>query len=107
MHASDYCATAAKLVSGERESTYGDKETNHDNIAMLWSAYLAVRRDPTAPISALDVAHMMILLKLARTQLGAGHHHDNYVDMAGYAGIAGQLSEAEMTTRAHRAQAPR
>ena len=31
---------AEKLVGGDRQEDYGDKLTNHQNIANLWSAYL-------------------------------------------------------------------
>lgn len=32
--------TAEIILGGERENEYGDKRTNHNNIATLWSAYL-------------------------------------------------------------------
>jgi len=35
----------------------------------------------------LDIAHMMILFKMARVQ-GQAPKRDNYVDLCGYAGIA-------------------
>ncbi len=83
--------SAADLVHGDRANTHGDKRKNHQNIAGLWNAYLAIRRDPAAPLNHIDVAHMMVLLKLARTQLGA-HNADDHVDMVGYAAIAGELA---------------
>jgi hypothetical protein len=83
-NASELLQQAAKIVSDDRAITYGSKRTNHENIARLWGAYL--RREVTPQ----DVALMMILLKIARTQLGTGSV-DNYVDMAGYAGIAGEI----------------
>tara|TARA_R100000963_G_scaffold34519_1_gene28422 strand:- start:2053 stop:2343 length:291 start_codon:yes stop_codon:yes gene_type:complete len=78
--------TAAKLLSGNREKEYGNKKENHENIANLWSAYL--HRN----ISAHDVAVLMLLLKVARTQLGSTSA-DTYIDMVGYAAIAGELNE--------------
>lgn len=83
-NASELLAQASKIVSDERAITYGGKRANHENIARLWGAYL--KKD----ISPEDVALMMILLKVARTQLGTGSM-DNYIDMAGYAGIAGEI----------------
>lgn len=91
MKASDICAKAGSLVSGDREASHGPKLKNHENIAALWNAYLAIRRDPVAPLSALDAAQMMALLKIARTQLGATNP-DDYVDLAGYAGVAGEIA---------------
>lgn len=94
MKASEICATAAELVSGDRQTTHGDKKENHENIAKLWSAYLAIRREPGAPLDAQDAALMVALLKIARTQTGS-HNIDDYVDLAGYAGVAGEIAETE------------
>jgi hypothetical protein len=94
MKASDIAATAASLMSGDREQTHGPKRQNHDNIAALWNAYLAIRREPRGPLSAADVAHMMALLKVARTQLGA-NNVDDWIDGAAYMSIAGELAELE------------
>ncbi len=84
MKAQETLKTAASLISGDRARKHGDAQENHDNIARLWSAYLGKNLD------AHDVACMMVLLKIARTQTGA-INPDNYVDMAGYAAIAGEL----------------
>ena len=80
---------AAQIVSGDRAAQHGPKERNHQNIADHWNAYLGARLD--RPLTALDVALMMVELKIARTKAGAGiANRDNYVDMAGYAGCAGR-----------------
>lgn len=92
MSAQQIAMAAAKLVSGDREKTHGDKLQNHENIATMWNAYMQIRREPGAPLSPLDVALMIDLLKTARTQLGA-HNPDDYVDKAGYAGVAGEIAE--------------
>ncbi len=91
MKASEIASNAAKLLSADREKTHGPKRLNHQKIAALWNAYLGIRPDPSAPLSELDVALMMNQLKVARTQLGA-HNPDDYVDMVGYAAIAGELA---------------
>ncbi len=91
MKAGDILTTAAGLVDGDRQETYGDLKQNHDKIATLWNAYLSIRREPTAPLNAQDVAHLMALLKVARTQLGADNIDDS-VDGAAYLAIAGELS---------------
>lgn len=83
--------SAADLVANDRANTHGDKRKNHKNIAALWNAYLDIRRDPASPLTETDVAQMMVLLKLARTQLGA-FNQDDYVDLVGYAAIAGELA---------------
>lgn len=75
---------ANKAVNGEREQTYGSPENNFNRIALLWSAYLKY------PINDMDVANMMILFKVARTQENK-EHLDNWVDIAGYAACAGEI----------------
>ena len=82
---------AAQIVSGDRAAQHGPKERNHQNIADHWNAYLGARLD--RPLTSLDVALMMVELKIARTKAGAGiTNRDNYVDMAGYAGCAGEIA---------------
>ena len=92
MKAHDILTLAAKLVSGDRAATYGDMGRLHTNIAILWSAWMKVRRDPAAPLTPEDVAHMDTLKKMARTQCGEGTE-DNYMDAAAYQSIAGELNE--------------
>ena len=74
-----------KVVRGPRERDYGDKTTNHENIAKLWSAFLDYE------ISAHNVAICMMLVKVAR--LKHRPTEDCYIDMAGYAAIAGEIND--------------
>ena len=76
------------LVKGQREIDYGDKGKNLSNIAKLWSAYL------DTPVTAHDVAIMMTLLKVARTNLGTVSE-DTYIDMSAYGAIAGEIKFKE------------
>lgn len=92
MKAADICATAADLVSGERDRQHGDAKINHENIAALWNAYLGYRL--RAPLTAKDAAIIMALLKIARTKTG-DHNDDDYVDAVGYLALAGQMAEPE------------
>lgn len=91
MLAPEILQNAALLVGGERANQHGDKEKNFSNIAALWNAYLSIRRDPVAPISAVDVGLMLAALKIARVHSGR-FNMDNFVDMAGYAGCAGEIA---------------
>lgn len=84
MKAKETLKIAASLVSGDRAKKHGDAQENHDKIAKLWSAYLGKNLD------AHDVACLMALLKIARTQTGATNP-DDYIDICGYAAIAGEL----------------
>jgi hypothetical protein len=89
MKADQFLETAKSLVTGARADAYGDMKVNHENIAALWSQFLGVR------ISAEQVAIMMMLMKIARTMSAGQHQQDTYVDMCGYASIAGEISWRE------------
>lgn len=92
MNTKEILELATKLVGGERQRTHGDKHQNHWNIAQLWNAYLSIRiRSQGQQLCPRDIAILMVLLKVSRTVLG-DHNPDNYVDMAGYAGIAGEIA---------------
>ncbi len=86
------CVTAASAVSSDRAESYGSVKQNHENIARLWNAYLESRREPKTKLDALDILHMMALLKIARTQLGE-YNEDNWIDGVGYLALAGEVSE--------------
>lgn len=88
----EVCAKAANLVGGDRQKTHGDKVENHQNIASLWNAFLGYRILENNHLTPRDVALMMALLKIARTKSGS-HNLDDYVDLAGYAGVAAEIAE--------------
>jgi hypothetical protein len=83
---------AKELVSGDRNQKHGDKVSNHENIARLWTSYLQNKTKINIVVLPEDVANLMILLKVARTQAGE-HNLDDYVDTCGYASIAGEIAE--------------
>ena len=87
MDCREYLEKTIKIVRGPRERDYGDKTTNHENIAKLWSAFL------DHEISAHNVAICMMLVKVAR--LKHRPTEDCYLDMAGYAAIAGEINDKE------------
>lgn len=93
MRAHEIAARAAELVGGDRDRQHGAKVANFANIAALWNAYILIRRDPGLPLDATDVAHMMVLMKAARTQTGS-LNIDDHVDMCGYAACAGEIAVA-------------
>lgn len=80
LHAAESC------ICGQREQDYGSPENNFKIIANLWSDYL------DAEITALDVAMMMCLLKIARIKNGGGTG-DSFVDLAGYAACGGEIHD--------------
>lgn len=79
---------AHEIITGDRHDSYGPAENSFQRISMLWEAYLGM------PITDLDVAWMMVLLKIARSQHNR-HHIDNYIDVAGYAALASELAKEE------------
>lgn len=83
--------TALRCVCGDREQDYGSPENNFSTIAMLWSTYLC-GRGVDEPLTPVDVAAMLGLLKIARIASGHGKA-DNWVDLAGYAACGGELEE--------------
>ena len=85
---------AHRTINGERQQRYGSPEDSHAVIADMWNGYLAARRTAgkSKNLDATDVAHMMVQFKLARQLNGAGKL-DNYVDAAGYIGIAADMQD--------------
>jgi Domain of unknown function (DUF6378) len=72
----DIVNEALRLIHGDRQESYGDAKENNGRIAALWSAYLGTN------VTAVDVAKMMVLLKLSRSR--QRYHKDNYVDAVAY-----------------------
>ena len=82
----DVCLSKAKeCVCGKREQDYGTPENNFTKIAKLWSAYSGFG------FSAIDVAMMMALLKVARISTGTATE-DSFVDLAGYAACGCEIA---------------
>lgn len=77
-------AEANSIVSGDRESAYGIPENSFDSIAKIWQVILKTEVTPQ------QVALCMVALKVVRAT-SSPNKSDNYVDMAGYAAIAGEL----------------
>lgn len=85
--------TAMGLTGGDRDVEYGDPMVNLRHNAELWSTYLVQKYSlDHLTITEEDVAHMMVLLKVARTFSG-NVKRDTYVDAAAYAAIAGEMAE--------------
>ena len=67
---------AVRLVSRDRQDTYGSPEENLTRIAAMWAGYLGHE------VTAEDVALMMVLVKISRSK--AGYSRDNAVDGVAY-----------------------
>jgi len=85
MKSKEYLEKTIKIISGDRHNDYGDKTINHQNIADLWSVFLGHK------VTAQQAAVCMLLVKVAR--LKHRRTEDCYIDMAGYAAIAGEIQD--------------
>ena len=90
MTRSEILKSAERCVCTDRNQQYGEPEDNFRTISMLWSVYLCAR-GMEKPLSAADVGAMMALFKLGRIATG-GYKADNFIDLAGYAACAGEIS---------------
>ena len=75
---------AIQITTSDRNAAYGNPENNFANIAAYWSSYLTQSTKVDIVISPQDVAHMMILMKVARLATNPTHY-DSLLDIAGYA----------------------
>ena len=82
---------AKKIVTGDRQNTYGDALDNFSDIARLWSAYLQT------DIGAEDVACMMALFKIARIEGSHYGHLDSWVDAIGYLALGAEIARVEVS----------
>lgn len=78
---------AAKIVTQDRNATYGDPEINFTRTAKIWSVILGQN------ITNEQVAMMMIGLKMARFAQGSGFQPDTWIDIAGYAGCGYEVGQ--------------
>lgn len=82
--AASILAEAQEIVDGSRRTTHGWAERSFQRTADLWRALLGI------DVTAVDVALMLALLKVARMQCGEPVR-DHFVDAAGYMALAGEL----------------
>lgn len=75
---------AARLITGDRNKTYGSPTQNFQDTADVWNVLLAEKFKYGEAITPGEVAMMMVGLKLVRSK--AQPKEDNWVDIAGYAG---------------------
>lgn len=59
------------------------------DIASRWTVELGPKLKE--PLTAFDVAHLMVQMKLSRAK--NGFHRDSYVDICGYAGLTEKLPQ--------------
>lgn len=90
---SDILDEAKRIITSDRNNQYGEPEDSFPIIAKYWTTYIQSKYGELFPdISDIDVATMLSLFKIARNSYGDGKL-DNYIDLIGYAAIAGELYE--------------
>jgi hypothetical protein len=99
----DVLTEAHGIIRGPRRHFYGDPKVNFQTIADLWNGFLRARMreeglhieldDFLQLVRPEDVAHMMVLLKTARSV--REYHRDSVVDTGGYAALVEVLCDAE------------
>lgn len=88
----DFINKAAEYVGGSRAKTHGDKGTNFRTTAALHEGLDNAQEIADHALDpALQFALQMILAKMSRIVSGA-YNPDDYVDIAGYAGCAGEIA---------------
>ena len=85
MHRSNVLADADQLITGERQSEYGDATESFTRLAALWGEVLGV------PVTPAKVALCLIQLKVSRLVVSPGHG-DSWTDIAGYAALGAEVS---------------
>lgn len=91
MNREEILKTAINIITKDRQDQYGNAEDSFSKIADYWTVFLKGSLNDGCAITADDVAMMMILLKIARSDSNP-MHLDNYVDICGYAALAGEMN---------------
>lgn len=88
-HRQDVLLKAGNLIDGDRHEEYGEAKDNFALIANYWNGHLGL----VDFITVRDVAIMMTLMKIARTHGDGRKSRDTFVDICGYAALAGEINE--------------
>jgi len=82
---------AKEIINGDRQDQNGNPEDSFVVIAEFWTSYLDARdyRNRSEPISAIEVADLMTLFKLARVALGV--QRDSRRDAIGYLALGSDM----------------
>ena len=87
----DVLTEAGNLIDGDRHKQYGEAKGNFALIAKYWNGHLGL----VDFITVRDVAMMMALMKIARTHGDGRKSRDTFVDICGYAALAGEINDGE------------
>lgn len=87
---------AIKITTSDRNKAYGNPEDNFNNIAQFWNIYCrnaGITLPHVSGFTGIDVAHMMVLMKMARLSTNP-LHRDSILDVAGYAACAADFCKS-------------
>lgn len=84
----------AATVLHDREATHGRPQDFFDSVARQWGVFLTNLTGKPINLQPHDVALMMILFKVVRASNNSGHG-DNWIDLAGYAAVGGEIACAK------------
>ncbi len=77
---------AKQVVTKQRAEEYGN---SFQHTCDLWSSYLGTT------VSPQDFCMLMMLMKMSRHKIGSGKVTDTFIDLAGYASLAGGINADE------------
>jgi hypothetical protein len=90
---------AERLITRDRNNTYGPPTQDFDRTARFWTTYLDTKLKPGAAIEMHDVALMIDLLKTSRLVWAPGQF-DSWADKAGYVGCGWECAVEEEKEKA-------
>lgn len=98
MNREQILSEAIKCVTKDRNATHGEPEDNFTTIAFYWTNYMRSKNKDCFPnFSAIDVAAMMVLMKVSRLATSPDSA-DHWIDIAGYSGCGGGIATEPLPT---------
>ena len=88
------CESVSALIRGDRNKAHGDIVKQHQNAAILATAYLKAKYGFPYNLTSEDMCLLMVQLKISRSISGT-YNIDDYQDGAGYFGGAGACRAVE------------
>ena len=88
-------ASADKIINGERQDQYGKAEDSFAAIGVVWTTLLRNKLKDGECIDARTTALLLAGMKAVRESNAP--KLDNWVDLAGYAGLGGKICLQEMS----------
>ena len=90
-------ASADRIINGERQDQYGKAEDNFAAIGIVWTTLLRNKLKDGERIDARMTALLLAGMKVVRESNAP--KMDNWVDLAGYAGLGGEICLRDLAAR--------